>query len=83
MRPWKPLPKKDLARIIADTERDNPQGDHCDDDVYRLAREVEALRQSRHAMLAALGFLSGVSILNKDVVVRQLRDAVRPMLSGE
>ena len=44
MRDWKPLPAKDLDRILADTEQDCPDGLYTADDVYRLAREVEALR---------------------------------------
>jgi hypothetical protein len=56
MRTWKPLSKNQLREIIADTEQETPSGMfHCDDDVYRLAREVEQLRSlDRLKALAAL-----------------------------
>lgn len=77
MRTWTPLPTKTLNVIIADTELDNPRGEHCPDDVYRLAREVEALR---HLCLASIGFINGTSCLTKEAITKQLADAIRPTL---
>lgn len=43
--PWKPLSKKQLAEIIADTGMDNPVGIYSADDVYRMAMELAERRR--------------------------------------
>ena len=55
MRPWKPLPAKRLKAIIAETEPGDEGCDFSDDDVYRLAREVEALRPVIRAARVVIG----------------------------
>jgi hypothetical protein len=43
-RPWKPLPAKQLAAIIADTEQDCPAQNYTADDIYRMAQELQRFR---------------------------------------
>lgn len=87
MRTWKPLTVVDLNRIIADTEKDNPDGNHCDAQVYALACEVKVARKEkkscRHACLAAIGFLAGSSILTKEQLQKLLVDTVKPFLHAD
>ena len=87
MREWKPIPRLKLESIILDAELDCPAGEWTADHVYRLAREVEQaraeLKELRHACLAAIGFLAGVSAVNREVVERTLAEAVRAYATGQ
>lgn len=47
MPEWKPISLARLKEIIFDTAKDNPDGDYCADEVYRLAREVQKLRSEK------------------------------------
>lgn len=44
-REWKPLSQARLKAIIEDTVQDNPAGDHCNAEIYRLAMEVAQARK--------------------------------------
>ena len=87
MREWKPIPKLKLEAIILDAELDTPAGEWTADHVYRLVREVEQaraeLKELRHACLAALGFLAGTSVLNREAVERTLAEAARAYVTGQ
>ena len=84
-RDWKPLTSERLEAVLYDLGEETPDNNVTPDEVYCLAREVRAARREgvRHALLAAIGYLGGVSAVSKEVVMRTLQEAARPLLRGE